>query len=228
MAFYYEEPSRTFSEYLLIPGYTSETCVPDRVSLKTPLVKFRKGREECPITLNIPLVSAIMQSVSGPRLATALAQQGGIANGITGKNEDGSGIAWDDDGVAYVGFSSLEPWNNWRWIEQWLPHSTWYMMALTARYDEVTKPVVETGSGIRDTKIATAKGLNVRLQGSILSVNVSGAAQRANVGVYTLNGTRVATGNLEAGSATLDLGNIQGGIYLVKVEGLGVTRIAVK
>lgn len=154
--------------------------------------------------------------------------KGGIANGITGKNEDGSGIAWDDDGVAYVGFSSLEPWNNWRWIEQWLPHSTWYMMALTARYDEVTKPVVETGSGIRDTKIATAKGLNVRLQGSILSVNVSGAAQRANVGVYTLNGTRVATGNLEAGGATLDLGNIQGGIYLVKVEGLGVTRIAVK
>ena len=79
MAFYYEEPSRTFSEYLLIPGYTSEECIPDRVSLKTPLVKFRKGEEECPITLNIPLVSAIMQSVSNDTLAVALAREGGIS-----------------------------------------------------------------------------------------------------------------------------------------------------
>ena len=79
MAFYYEEPSRTFSEYLLIPGYTSEDCVPDRVSLKSPLVKYRKGKEECPITLNIPLVSAIMQSVSDDTLAVALAREGGIS-----------------------------------------------------------------------------------------------------------------------------------------------------
>ncbi len=79
MAFYYEEPSRTFSEYLLIPGYTSEECVPDRVSLKCPLVKYRKGEEECPIMLNIPLVSAIMQSVSNDTLAVALAREGGIS-----------------------------------------------------------------------------------------------------------------------------------------------------
>ncbi|MDO5140394.1 MAG: IMP dehydrogenase [Eubacteriales bacterium] len=79
MAFYYEEPSRTFSEYLLIPGYTSEECVPDRVSLRTPLVKYRKGEEECPITLNIPLVSAIMQSVSDNNLAVALAREGGVS-----------------------------------------------------------------------------------------------------------------------------------------------------
>ena len=79
MAFYYEEPSRTFSEYLLIPGYTSEECIPDKVSLKTPLVKYRKGEEKCPITLNIPLVSAIMQSVSDDNLAVALAREGGIS-----------------------------------------------------------------------------------------------------------------------------------------------------
>lgn len=79
MAFYYEEPSRTFSEYLLIPGYTSEECVPAKVSLKTPLVKYRKGEEECPLTLNIPLVSAIMQSVSDDNLAVALAREGGIS-----------------------------------------------------------------------------------------------------------------------------------------------------
>ena len=64
MAYYYPEPSHTFSEYLLVPGYTSEDCIPDNVSLKTPLVRYRKGQEECPISLNIPMVSAIMQSVS--------------------------------------------------------------------------------------------------------------------------------------------------------------------
>ena len=79
MAYYYSEPSHTFSEYLLIPGYTSEDCIPDRVSLKTPLVKFRKGEEECPITLNIPMTSAIMQSVSNDSLAIALAKEGGIS-----------------------------------------------------------------------------------------------------------------------------------------------------
>ena len=79
MAFYYPEPSHTFSEYLLVPGYTSPDCVPEKVSLKTPLVKYRKGEEECPITLNIPMVSAIMQSVSGEKMAVALATEGGMS-----------------------------------------------------------------------------------------------------------------------------------------------------
>ena len=78
MAFYFNEPSRTFSEYLLIPGYTSPECIPANVSLKTPLVKFRKG-EEPAISLNIPLVSAIMQSVSNDSLAIALAKEGGMS-----------------------------------------------------------------------------------------------------------------------------------------------------
>ena len=78
MAFYYSEPSRTFSEYLLIPGYSSEDCIPDRVSLRTPLVKYRKG-EEPAISLNIPMTSAIMQSVSNDTLAIALAKEGGLS-----------------------------------------------------------------------------------------------------------------------------------------------------
>ena len=72
MAYYYEEPCHTFSEYLLIPGYTGPDCVPQNVSLKTALTKYRKGQEEPAISLNIPLVSAIMQSVSDDRLAIAL------------------------------------------------------------------------------------------------------------------------------------------------------------
>ena len=78
MAFYYSEPSHTFSEYLLVPGYSSAECIPDRVSLKTPVVKYRKG-EECPLTMNIPMVSAVMQSVSGEKMGVALAKEGGIA-----------------------------------------------------------------------------------------------------------------------------------------------------
>ncbi len=79
MAYYYPEPSRTFGEYLLVPGYSSSENIPDAVSLKTPLVKYRKGQEECPLTMNIPMISAIMQSVSGEKLAVALAKQGGVS-----------------------------------------------------------------------------------------------------------------------------------------------------
>ncbi len=79
MAYIYPEPSHTFSEYLLIPGYTSEECIPDRVSLRTPLTKYRKGFEEPAISLNIPMTSAIMQSVSNDSLAIALAKEGGLS-----------------------------------------------------------------------------------------------------------------------------------------------------
>ncbi|QIB70390.1 IMP dehydrogenase [Aminipila butyrica] len=78
MAHYFDEPSRTFNEYLLIPGYSDKNCTPDNVSLRTPIVKFKKG-EEPAITMNIPLVSAIMQSVSDDRMAVALAKEGGVS-----------------------------------------------------------------------------------------------------------------------------------------------------
>ena len=73
------ELSRTFSEYLLVPNRTARDCTPDRVSLVTPLVKYRRGEEESPVRLSIPLVSAIMQSVSDDRMAVALAREGGLA-----------------------------------------------------------------------------------------------------------------------------------------------------
>lgn len=78
MAFYYNEPSHTFDEYLLVPGYSSSECIPTNVSLKTPVTKFKKG-EEPAISMNIPLTSAIMQSVSNDTLAVALAKEGGIS-----------------------------------------------------------------------------------------------------------------------------------------------------
>lgn len=78
MAFYYDEPSRTFSEYLLVPSYSGENCIPGNVNLRTAVTKFKKGQVPA-LSMNIPLVSAIMQSVSGDRLGVALAKEGGIS-----------------------------------------------------------------------------------------------------------------------------------------------------
>ncbi len=78
MAYYFDEPSRTFNEYLLVPGHTTAQCVPEEVSLKTPLVKFKRGEEPI-LSLNIPMVSAIMQAISDDGMAIALATEGGLS-----------------------------------------------------------------------------------------------------------------------------------------------------
>ena len=78
MATFFPGESHTFSEYLLVPGYSSSQCIPNNVSLKTPLTRFKRG-EKPAITLNIPMVSAIMQSVSNDTLAIALAKEGGLS-----------------------------------------------------------------------------------------------------------------------------------------------------
>lgn len=78
MAYFYDEPSHTFSEYLLVPGYSSAECIPSKANLRTPVTKYKKG-EEPEIYMNIPLVSAIMQSVSDDKMAIALAKEGGIS-----------------------------------------------------------------------------------------------------------------------------------------------------
>ena len=78
MAYFFDEPSRTFGEYLLVPGFSSGDCIPVNVDLRTPLVRYKKG-EEPAITLNIPMVSAIMQAVSNDNMAIALAKEGGVS-----------------------------------------------------------------------------------------------------------------------------------------------------
>lgn len=79
MATIFKEISRTFSEYLLIPNLTTESCTPEQVNLRTPVIKYRKGKENSPIHIHIPYVSAIMQSVSDSGMAIALAKSGGLS-----------------------------------------------------------------------------------------------------------------------------------------------------
>jgi IMP dehydrogenase len=78
LAYYYDQPSRTFSEYLLIPNLTTKDCIPDNVSLRTPITKYKVG-EETPLYINLPFASAIMQAVSDHNMAIALARYGGIS-----------------------------------------------------------------------------------------------------------------------------------------------------
>lgn len=78
MTRFFKEPSRTFSEFLLIPNLTAKDNIPEQVSLSAPVVKYNRG-EQPSLKLNIPLTSAIMQAVSGDTMAIALARCGGIS-----------------------------------------------------------------------------------------------------------------------------------------------------
>ncbi len=143
--------------------------------------------------------------------------KGGIANGITGKKPDGSGIIWND--VAGAGF--YESWQNWRWIEQWLPHSTWYLMALAARYDEapVTKP----------TKIFVQKEIpNFAIALSNRTLRISAKSSLGNVKIFGLDGREVLRKTFPEKSAEVSLERMNPGIYVVKVGSLGVRKIVLR
>ncbi len=153
--------------------------------------------------------------------------KGGIANGITGKNKDGSGIAWTDDGVGAVGFDAMkESWQVWRWDEQWLPHTTWFLMALATRYDEKPESI-EPPVAIPGKAAVASRAMDVRLQGRVLTVNAAGT-RAASVTVLGLDGAKVASGTLNAGRATLSLESVKSGAYLVKVEGFGAKKVLVR
>ena len=79
MAKIFEQESRTFSEYLLVPNLTTEDNTPDKVDLSAPVAKYKKGQEESRLKINIPMVSAVMQSVSDDGMAIALARCGGLS-----------------------------------------------------------------------------------------------------------------------------------------------------
>lgn len=143
--------------------------------------------------------------------------KGGIANGITGVNTDGSGIVWNN--VSAAGFT--QSWQNWRWIEQWLPHSTWYLMALAARYDEV--PAV-LPSGVNPSKPRTK--FSVALLGKTLSVTANRPIGTLNV--LDLNGRSVRHETFRSNSATLSLANEKPGVYLLKISGAEARKIVLR
>ncbi|MCQ2055125.1 MAG: glycoside hydrolase family 9 protein [Fibrobacter sp.] len=165
---------------------------------------------------------------------------GGIANGISGKNVDGSGIVWDN--VAEAGFPADEPWNNWRWIEQWLPHSTWYLMALATRYDEVmtkapvVRPDTTTQPGDDDDAVREirtfAESFKADLAGRTLLMdfaNVNAAKLRnAVVRVVGLDGHILVSTRVNGAQMSVELPSRLNGVFFVQVPGLGAKKIIVR
>lgn len=157
--------------------------------------------------------------------------KGGIANGITGKNNDGSGIAWTDDGVAAVGFDAMkESWQVWRWDEQWLPHTTWFLMALATRYDEKAESIQPPAS-IKRSAVA-ASGFGVAVVGRTLSVSLNGVPERVlrntSIRVVDLDGREVVTNNITGRTTMFELPRSTKGVFMVQVPGVGVKKVVVR
>lgn len=153
--------------------------------------------------------------------------EGGIANGISGKNQDGSGIAWTDDGVGAVGFDALkEAWQVWRWDEQWLPHSTWYLMAVVERYDEMTK-MIEPPRSALPKSYATAK-FGMSLVGKTLSLNLPRVAVGKSVKILDVRGNVQMQKIAQSMNETMNLSALKRGVYLVQVQGLAVKKFILR
>ncbi len=153
--------------------------------------------------------------------------EGGIANGISGKNQDGSGIAWTDDGVAAVGFDAMkEAWQVWRWDEQWLPHSTWYLMAVVERYDEVSKKVEQPRSALPKS-VATAK-IGMSLVGKTLSLNLPRSSVGGSVKILDVRGNVQMRKVVQGMNETVDLSALKSGVYLVQVGDLSAKKFLLK
>ncbi len=153
--------------------------------------------------------------------------EGGIANGITGKNQDGSGIAWTDDGVAAVGFDSMkESWQVWRWDEQWLPHSTWYLMALVERYDEVSKKVEPPRSALPKSVAAAKFGMS--LVGNTLSLRLPRSVVGKSIKILDVQGNVQMQKTAQSVNESLNVSTLKTGLYLVQIQGFSAKKFVVK
>jgi hypothetical protein len=120
-----------------------------------------------------------------------------------------------------------ESWQVWRWDEQWIPHTTWFLMALATRYDEKPESI-EPPVSIPGKAAVASRAMVVNLQGRVLAVSAAGAKDGVTVTVLGLDGAKVASGTLNAGRATLGLESVKSGAYLVKVEGFGARKVLVR
>lgn len=160
----------------------------------------------------------------GQRLDLTL--NGGIANGITGYYRDGSGIAWNDSRIYE------NTWDAWRFEEQWLPHTTWFLMALSTRYDEVKTAAVEmpsTPDKEDETPIiASAKNTAVSFTQSGRILNIDGASlQGKKLHVIGIDGSVLKTVQLNAGLNTVDLSSARG-VFILQIKGIAPKKIVLK
>jgi hypothetical protein len=130
--------------------------------------------------------------------------KGGIANGITGKNMDGSGIAWDDVSAIRSDLMTLgqdvADWQTWRWEEQWLPHATWYLMALATRYDESVK-----GAAVAPASSSSGQGNSSSSAGGNDDITSSNSGSNGDSGSGdSSNSTGNSSGSKDKGGKNKD------------------------
>lgn len=147
---------------------------------------------------------------------------GGVANGITAKNTDGTGIVWDD--YAAAGLPLEETWQYWRFVEQWLPHATWFMMALATRYDEVPVPAAAPLKNAA-VKVANKPVFDIKIYQNTLYVSVG--KSKTTLLVADFKGRNVLARQI-AGNETLDLSILEKGVYIVKIKNLFSRKIVIK
>jgi IMP dehydrogenase len=75
----FKEKSSGYRGLITLPGYVPKDLSQDSVDISAPIVKFRPGGDEASIRLNIPVMSAAMQAVSGQEMAKQLARLGGMS-----------------------------------------------------------------------------------------------------------------------------------------------------
>jgi hypothetical protein len=166
--------------------------------------------------------------------ALSLTLSGGIANGITGYSKDGSGIAWNDSRVYE------NSWDSWRWVEQWLPHTTWYTLALVTRYDETAYPLPKSSSPsgegddppartipFTQSKDATLAGASFLQVGNSLQVEFSTSAER-KFRIVDTRGRVLMNRVLGQAKNAINLATLPKGVYMVQVQGFAPKKIVVK
>lgn len=144
---------------------------------------------------------------------------GGVANGITGTATNGTGIQYK----ATTDFGE-EPWLSWRWEEQWLPHSTWFLMAIATMNDETPKAPASI-KPVDQTRMNALAAFQVKSLPDGLDLRVLQRVQEdQKISVMDLHGRVLVRTMLPKGEAQLQIPmpNANSGVLLVRMG--NVTR----
>ncbi len=139
--------------------------------------------------------------------------KGGICNGITAMDGNESNLEWkpyrDDE------------WQNWRWIEQWLPHNAWYLTAISAISYTIDNPITP----IKKSDLAKASHFKISvINGRNMNVELPFAADKhTSIDIYNMRGQKLLSYSVPAGNlyATIEMpSNIKHGVYILSVKNM--------
>jgi hypothetical protein len=130
--------------------------------------------------------------------------KGGICNGITAKHGNENDLAWNN-------VDGLEEWQNWRYIEQWLPHNAWYLTAISALSHRIENKIVEPPVAII--------GKSIKMEFPFV------AKGNAQISIYNLRGQKLFSYSVAAGNLIEMPYGMAKGVYVVKINKTAFTAI---